>query len=126
MLARHEVQSYEYSFAGLRLRWCSQVASSSASASFHCEVSGASSSPGEGRKIQDALLARVKANRVEFVPRTTLSSLADGLNDGRLPDGEVAANLESAIRKLYKVGGRRFRWRFCRQRFLRGGSPACG
>ena len=38
-----------------------------------------------------------------------LSSLAERLNDGRLPDGEVAANLESEIRKLYEVGGRRFR-----------------
>ena len=38
-----------------------------------------------------------------------MSSLADRLNDGRLPDGEVVANLESEIRKLYEVGGRRFR-----------------
>src|ERR1039457_2302913 len=64
MLARPEVQSYQYSFAG-----------------------------------------RVKAKRVELAPRTTLSSLADRLNDGRLPDGEVVANLESEIRKLYEVGG---------------------
>ena len=47
----------------------------------------------EGRKIQDAPLARetveqaddfagrVKAKRVEFAPRTTLSSLAERLND---------------------------------------------
>jgi hypothetical protein len=42
-------------------------------------------------------------------PRTTLSSLAESLNDGRQPDGEVAANLESEIRKMYEVGGRRFR-----------------
>ena len=62
MLARPEVQSYQYSFAG-----------------------------------------RVKAKRVELAPRTTLSSLADRLNDGRLPDGEVVANLESEIRKLYRV-----------------------
>ncbi len=69
MLARPEVQSYQYSFAG-----------------------------------------RVKAKRVEFAPpRTTLSSLAERLNDGRLPDGEVVANLESEIPKLYEVGGRRFR-----------------
>jgi hypothetical protein len=64
MLARPEVQSYQYSFAG-----------------------------------------RVKAKRVELAPCTTLSSLADRLNDGRLPDGEVVANLESEIRKLYEVGG---------------------
>jgi len=104
-----------------RLRWCSQVASTSASDSLNCAVSGASSGRGEGRKIKDALLARetveqvddfggrVKAKRVEFAPRTTLSSLAERLNDGRLPDGEVVANLESEIRKLYEVGGRRFR-----------------
>jgi hypothetical protein len=42
-------------------------------------------------------------------PRATLSSLAERLNDGRLPDGEVVANLESEIRKLCEVGGRRFR-----------------
>jgi hypothetical protein len=29
-----------------------------------------------------------------------MSSLAERLNDGRLPDGEVVANLESEIRKL--------------------------
>jgi hypothetical protein len=84
-------------------------------------MSGASSGRGEGWKIKDALLARetveqvddfagrVKAKRVEFAPRTTLSSLAERLNDGRLPDGEVVANLESEIRRLYEVGGRRFR-----------------
>ena len=84
-----------------RLRWCSQVASASASDSLNCAVSGASSGRGEGRNIKDALLARetveqvddfagrVKAKRVELAPRTTLSSLADRLNDGRLPDGEV-------------------------------------
>jgi hypothetical protein len=93
------------------------VASASASDSLNCAVSGASSGRGEGRKIKDALLARetveqvddfagrVKAKRVELAPRTTLSSLADRLNDGRLPDGEVVANLESEIRKLYEVGG---------------------
>ena len=92
------------------------MASASASDSLNCAVSGASSR-GEGRKIKDALLARetveqvddfagrVKAKRVELAPRTTLSSLADRLNDGRLPDGEVVANLESEIRKLYEVGG---------------------
>jgi hypothetical protein len=85
------------------------VASASASDSLNCAVSGR----GEGRKIKDALLARetveqvddfagrVKAKRVEFAPRTTLSSLAERLNDGRLPDREVVANLESEIRKLY-------------------------
>ena len=121
-----------------RLRWCSQVASASASDSLNCAVSGASSGRGEGRKIKDALLARetveqvddfagrVKAKRVEFAPRTTLSSLAERLNDGRLPDGEVVANLESEIRKLYEVGGDGSGWRFCRQRFLRRGNPACG
>ena len=90
------------------------MASASASDSLNCAVSGASSGRGEGRKIKDALLARetveqvddfagrVKAKRVEFAPRTTMSSLAERLNDGRLPDGEAVANLESEIRKLYE------------------------
>jgi len=39
----------------------------------------------------DDFAGRVKAKRGELGPRTTLSSLADRLNDGRLPDGEVAA-----------------------------------
>ena len=97
------------------------TASASASDSLNFAVSGASSGRGEGRKIKDALLARgiveqvddfvgrVKAKRVEFAPRTTLFFLAGGLNDGRLPDGEVVTNLESEIRKLYEAGGRRFR-----------------
>jgi hypothetical protein len=97
------------------------VASASASDSLTCAVSGASSGRGEGRKIKDALLARetveqvddfagpVKAKRVKLAPHTKLSPLAERLNDGRLPDGEVVANLESKIRKLYEVGGRRFR-----------------
>ena len=38
----------------------------------------------------DDFAGRVKAKRVEFAPRTTMSSLA----------GEVVANLESEIRKL--------------------------
>jgi hypothetical protein len=57
--------------------------------SLNCAVSGASSGRGEGRKIEDALLARetvVQAKRVELAPRTTLSSLAERLNGGRLPD----------------------------------------
>jgi hypothetical protein len=89
--------------------------------SLNCAVSGASSGRGEGQKIKDALLARetveqvddfagrVKAKRVKLAPRITLSSLAERLNDGRLPGAEVLANLESEIRKLYEVGGRRFR-----------------
>ena len=114
------------------------MASASASDSLNCAVSGASSGRGEGRKIKDALLARetvaqvddfagrVKAKRVELAPRTALSSLADRLNDGRPRDGEVVANLESEIRKLYEVGGDGSEWRFCRQRFLRRGNPARG
>ncbi len=120
MLARPEVQSHEYSFAGsITLVFASGVALSSDS--LNCAGSGASSGRGEGRKIKDALLARetvaqvddfagrVKAKRVEFVPRTTLASLAGRLNDGRLRDREAVANLESEMRKLYEVGGRRFR-----------------
>ena len=41
---------------------------------------------------------RVGAKRVELAP-CKLSSLAEGLNDRGLPDGEVVANLESEIRK---------------------------
>ena len=97
------------------------MASASASDSLNCAVSGASSGRGEGRKIKDALLARetveqvddfagrVKAKRVELAPRTTLSSLADRLNDGRLPDGEVVANLETRWASCMKWGGRQFR-----------------
>jgi hypothetical protein len=79
MLARPEVQSYEYSFAGsITLVFASGVGP--ASESLHCAVSGASSGRGERRKIKDALLARetvaqvddfagrVKAKRVEFAP----------------------------------------------------------
>jgi hypothetical protein len=51
---------------------------------------------------------RVGAKRVELAP-CKLSSLAERLNDRGLPDGEVVANLESEIRKLWEVGGRRFR-----------------
>jgi hypothetical protein len=92
------------------------VASASASDGLNCAVSGASSGSGEGRKIKDALPARetveqvddfagrVKAKRVEFAPRTTLSSLAERLNHGRRPDGEVVANQESGIRKLIRNG----------------------
>jgi hypothetical protein len=111
MLARPEIQSTSTA-SPARLRWYSHVASASASNSLNCAVSGASSGRGEGRKIKDALLARetveqvdafsgrVKSKRVEFAPRTTMSSLAETLNDGRLPNGEVVANLESEIRKL--------------------------
>ena len=42
-----------------------------------------------------------------------LSSLAERLNDGRLPDGKVVANLESEIRKLCDVGGDGSEWRQC-------------
>lgn len=51
---------------------------------------------------------RGEAKRVELAP-CKLPSLAERLNDGGLPDGEVVANLESEIRKLCEVGGRRFR-----------------
>jgi len=53
--------------------------------------------------------ARPPRGSILQVQLRRLSSLADRLNDGRLPDGEVVANLESEIRKLYEVGGRRFR-----------------
>ena len=93
-------------------------------------MSGASSGRGEGRTIKDAPLARetveqvddfagrVKAKRGEPAPRATLSSLAERLNDGWLPDGEVVPNLESKIHKLCEVGGRRFRVALLPKRFL--------
>ena len=122
-----------------RLRWRSQVASASASDSLNCAVSGASSDRGEGRKIKDALLARetveqvddfagrVKAKRVEFAPRTTLSSLAERLNDGRLRISlsRLATTSPSGSRCTKWVGDGS-EGRFCRQRFLRRGNPACG
>jgi hypothetical protein len=66
--------------------------------SFNCAVSGASSGRGEGRTIKDAPLARETVEQVDDfagrvrgeAPRTSspckLSSLAERLNDGRLPD----------------------------------------
>jgi len=79
MLARPEIQSDQYSFAGsITLVFAS--GSASASDSLNCAVSGVSSGRGEGWKIMDALLARetveqvddfagrVKAKRVEFAP----------------------------------------------------------
>jgi len=60
-------------------------------------------------------------------PRTTLSSLAESLNDGRQPDWGVAANLESGIRKMYEVGGRRFRVALLATEVSASrGNPACG
>lgn len=87
------------------------MAFATASDSLNCAVSGASSGRGEGGRSRallaretvaqvDDLAGRVKAKRVEFAPRTTLSSLAGRLNDGRLRDGEAVANLESEMRKL--------------------------
>jgi hypothetical protein len=115
------------------------VASASASDSLNCAVSGASSGRGEGRKIKDAQLARetveqvddfvgrVKAKRVEFAPRTTLSSLAERLNDGRLRISlsRLATTSPSGSRCTKWVGDGS-EGRFCRQRFLRRGNPACG
>ena len=75
------------------------MASASALDSLNGAVSSASSDRGEGRTIKDAPLARETVEQVddfvgpgqgdgvEFAPRTTLSSLAGRLNDGRLPDG---------------------------------------
>jgi hypothetical protein len=44
---------------------------------------------------------------------------------GCRPDGEVVANLESEIRKLCEVGGRRFRVALLPTQILRRGNPAC-
>ena len=54
----------------------------------------------------DDFAGRVSAKRVD--PRATLSALAETLDDGGLPDREVVANLESEIRNVYEMGGRRF------------------
>jgi hypothetical protein len=45
------------------------------------------------RQVGD-VAGRAKAKRIEFAPRTTQSVLAERLNDGRLPDEDVVANLE--------------------------------
>ena len=47
----------------------------------------------------DDFVSLVKAKQVTFDLRTTLFFLAGGLNDTRLPEGEVVANLEREIRK---------------------------
>ena len=89
--------------------------------SLNFAVSGAQTGRGAGRKVQDATLgrgmveqvddfaARVQAKQVIFDPERTLFFLAGGLNDRRLPSAETVANLKGHIRKLYDLGGRRFR-----------------
>jgi hypothetical protein len=56
----------------------------------------------------DGFAGRVEAKRVELSLRASCP-LAERLNNGGLPDGEVVANLGSEIRKLCEVGGQRFR-----------------
>jgi hypothetical protein len=58
----------------------------------------------EAQSYQYSFAGRVKAKRVEFSPRTTLSSLAGRLNDGRLRDGELAANLEKRDAQAVRSG----------------------
>jgi cholinesterase len=118
MLAHTGVESSTASPA--ELRCCSQLASLAASGSFTCAVNGASSGRGEdggqgraararNRGTGDEFAGRLKAKRVELAPRARLPAVAETLDDGRLPDGEAVANLESGIREVYEVGGRRFR-----------------
>ena len=109
------------------------MASASALDSLTCAVSGASSGRGEDGRSRTrrshekrwnrwtASPAGSEAKRLELAPPCKLSSLAERLNDGRLPDREVVANLESETRKLCEVGGRRFR-----VALLPTQTPACG
>ena len=56
----------------------------------------------------DEFAGWVKATRVELAPAQAVFSRGK-LNNCRSPDEERAANLESEIRKLCEVRGRRFR-----------------
>jgi phospholipase/lecithinase/hemolysin len=88
--------------------------------SLNFAVSGAGTGSGSGRKLKDALLglgmrnqvedfaARVRSHAIAFKPETTLFFLAGGLNDKALPNETTVQNLESEIKALYDVGGRRF------------------
>lgn len=116
MLARPEVQSYQYSFAGsITLVFASGVGLCLGQPQLRGERrferprrgaedqgrAARARNSGTGGRLRRPGQGEARGAR----PRTTLSSLADRLNDGRLPDGEVVANLESEIRKLYEVGG---------------------
>jgi phospholipase/lecithinase/hemolysin len=83
-------------------------------------VSGAGTGTGPGHRVKDALLglgmhdqvadfvARVHSGSITFQPASTLFFIAGGLNDKRLPTETTVANLETEVRMLYGVGGRRF------------------
>ena len=104
MLARPEVQSYQYSFAGsITLVFASGVGLCLGQPQLRGErrferprrenggTGGRLRRPGQG----EARGVRPQHQAVLFAER---------LNDGRLPNGELVANLESEIRKLYEVG----------------------
>jgi hypothetical protein len=120
MLARPEIHSYQYSFAGsITLVFASGVGLCLGEPQLRGERrferprrgtedqgrAARARNGGTGGRLRRPGQGEARGVR----PRTTLSSLAESLNDGRQPDGEVAANLESEIRKMYEVGGRRFR-----------------
>jgi hypothetical protein len=111
MLARPEVQSYEYSFAG-------SITLALASGVGHClgqpQLRGERrfERPRRGTEDQGRCSREKRWHRWttspagsrrsawSSPPRTTLSSLAGRLNDGRPRDGEAVANLETEMRKL--------------------------
>ena len=120
MLARPEVQSCEYSFAGsITLVFASGVGLCLGQPQLRGERrferprrgtedqgrAARARSEGTGGRLRRMGQGEARGVR----PRTALSSLAESLNDGRKPDREVAANLESEIGKMYEVGARRFR-----------------
>jgi cholinesterase len=88
--------------------------------SLNFAVSGAGTGSGPGHRVKDALLglgmhdqvadfvARVHTGSIQFRPESTLFFIAGGLNDKRLPTETTVTNLETEVRMLYAVGGRRF------------------
>jgi hypothetical protein len=108
-----------------------------ASESFNGAVSGASSGRGEDGGQGRAARARTREqvmnspagsrrNAWSWPPRARLSAAAETLVGGRLPDEEVVANLESEIRKVYEVGGRRFRVALLPVRIPASREAGCG
>ncbi|HEX4232378.1 MAG TPA: SGNH/GDSL hydrolase family protein [Bryobacteraceae bacterium] len=104
----------------LRLTMVPTNAPDTAGKSLNFAVSGAGTGSGPGHRVKDALLGlgmrdqvadfvtRVHSGSIKFLPDSTLFFIAGGLNDKRLPTETTVANLETEVRMLYGVGGRRF------------------
>jgi len=84
-------------------------------------VNGAKTGAGEGQRFEhgellgrgmrnqvDEVVSLMKTGAISFDPSQTLFYFAGGLNDGSLPDGATAANIEAEIATLYALGARRF------------------